>query len=215
MEKQKVGIVAVVYYEPEWVETEKQILACGVPVHFQDRKGVGSLAKAYNDGFRALMKRGDFEYVWFISNIHFDPNILPKLVESLDTTGYDCIHPTFESDHEFCRPDGSGEIKLVPFVEFTSPLVRTETFKKFPLDEHMPYWGHDFSWGMEVRKAGGNVSVHHGIQVDHIYIRFNVKQNGYNVTKHRHALRKSTNQSTKRRLRQLYGPGWSKLVRQL
>lgn len=205
----KVGIVSVIYLEPEWQQTRESIVACDVPTHYVDRQGRGSLAKSHNVGFRKLLeKHPDLDYVWFITNPKFDPAILPKLVEAMDETGYDCIHPAFDSDHLFCRPDGSGEIKAVPFVEFTAPIVKVDTFKKYPLDEYMPYWGHDFDFGYKVRSNGGVVAVHHGITVEHIYIRNNVNARPHYATTQRHELRRKSNRPTHKRLEQVYGKAW-------
>ncbi len=208
----KVGIVSVIYLEPEWIKTKMSIQECGVPTTYVNRDGTGSLALAYNSGFERILEDNDPEYIWFVSNPCFNSDILPKLVAAMDETGYDAIHPAFDSDHAPIRPDGSDLIKPVAFLEFTCPIVKTETFRKFRLDEHMPYWGHDLSWGYEVRKAGGIVAVHHGITVKHEYIRNTVNKRPHAVTKQRRRLRKMTNAQTFERLRQLYGEAWREVT---
>jgi len=201
----KVGIVSVIYLEPEWAETKACIQNCRVPTVYIDRKGVGSLAKALNEGFQELTDRYVLDYVWFITNPTFDNSVFTKLVHAMDDTGYDAIHPSFDSDHKHLQPDGSGEIKPVNFVEFTCPMVRVDTFQGLPLDEHMPYWGHDIDWGYRVRRDGGTVAVHQGTYVSHVYIRNRVKNKPHKATIIRRAKRKNTNAQTYRRLEQLYG----------
>lgn len=208
----RVGIVSVIYEEPEWQETKQAIEDCGILTAYVDRKGVGSLARAHNEGFKRITSETDLDYVWFITNVTFDPVILPKLVKSMVDTGYDAIHPAFDSDHVNCRPDGSGKIKAVPFIEFTAPMVRVDTFKKIKLDEKMPYWGHDVDWGYRVRKSGGTVAVDHSITVQHEYIRFKVNTKPNKVTQLRHQYRKNTNGQTKQRLVSLYGKNWRQLL---
>jgi hypothetical protein len=200
-----VGIVSVIYQEPEWINTQICIEQCGVPIEYVDRRGVGSLAKALNDGFKKINKKHRLDYVWFVTNPCFDSTVLPKLIVAMDETGYDAIHPSFDSDHKHLQPDGSGEIRPVTFVEFTCPIVRVETFQRLPLDELMPYWGHDIDWGYRVRRDGGTVAVHHGTYVKHEYIRNRVKTRPHRATLVRRAKRKRTNSQTYRRLEQLYG----------
>lgn len=200
-----VGIVSVIYEEPEWAETKKCIERCNVPTVYVDRGGVGSLAKALNEGYKTIVSQFQLDYVWFVTNPVFDSTVLPELVSAMTLTGYDAIHPSFDSDHKHIQPDGSNTVKLVNFVEFTCPIVKTETFAKFRLDELMPYWGHDLDWGYQVRNAGGQIGVHHGVYVKHVYIRNQVKAKPHIKTKMRRYERQRTNAQTRKRLEQKYG----------
>lgn len=204
----KTIVVSVVYSEPEWERTHRNLLALGVPVVFVARRpeGVGSLAEAINRGFRDACARYDFDYVWFVTNIWFGKSAVPQLEAALDTGKFAAVHPAFDSDHAFCRKrPGSTERVEVPFVEFTAPIVRREVMEKFPLDEAMPYWGHDLDWGVRVRAAGLKIGVDYGCTVEHSYIRNKAKTG---VTAQRAALRKQTDESTIRRMEEKYGDDW-------
>jgi hypothetical protein len=206
-----VGVVSIIYEEPEWKQTKKCIQRLNLPVVYVDRNGVGSLSKAFNRGFDKLLElHPDLKYVWMISNVVFNQDVLSKIIPYMEE--YDCIHPSFNSDHMHIRPQFYSGVKPVPFVEFTAPVVKVETFKKFPLDEELPYWGQDLSWGYEVRQAGGKIGVHYGTQVRHEYIRHKVRRKPLPVTKTRQRLRKETNHSTRERLRTLYGDNWGQVL---
>lgn len=205
-----IGIIAIIYKEPEWAETKRFIKRLNLPIVYVDRDGVGSMAKAYNRGFDYITKEHDLDFVWMLSNVVPYPDTLDKLASSMD--GYDALSPSFQSDHAHTRPQFFDGVKEAPFIEFTAPLVRVETFKKFPLDEQMPYWGHDLDWGYRVRQAGGKVGVHFGTQVRHEYIRFKVRRKPLPVTKERQRRRKETNQATRDRLTELYGENWARVL---
>lgn len=200
----RVAIVSVIYLEREWQETKACIEACGVPVYYVDRKGTGSLAEAYNRGFKQIDIPVD--YVWFISNPVFDNDALPLLIKAMTKTKYAAIHPSFNSDHKHIRNDNSGKVKEAKFVEFTAPIVRTDIFKDHPLNEDMPYWGHDLDWSYKVKKRGHKLGIHHGIEMRHTYMR---KMNRY-VTEKRKALRREAHLSTEAALIKLYGLNWKK-----
>lgn len=206
-----VCIVAVEYEEPEYTETRAAIENTGQDVVWVDRDGIGSLARAYNEGFREAQRRGA-GMVWFLSNITFGPDVLPRLVGSLaENPEYAAIQPPYDSDHAFLRPNGSGKVESVPYVEFTCPLVRANVFARFPLDERMPYWGHDLDWGFRVRQAGWKVGVDQGCEsIGHTYIRH--VQNPLPVTKKRHALRHASNRATRKALIRKYGNNWAQVL---
>lgn len=205
-----IGINSVIYEEPDWKRTKRDILACDVPTVFVDRGGVGSLAKAYNQGFYTLIDAyPDLKYVWFVSNVTFTYRLVMQLVTAMERSGYDAIHPCFTSDHLFCRCKGNG-LREVPFVEFTAPIVRVDTYKQIPLDEDMPYWGHDFDWGWKVRQAGGHIGVLDGVTLGHEYIRFRAKSKPHPKTLKRRQLRLDTNAQTEEKLVRLYGEDYRK-----
>lgn len=203
----KTVIVSIIYEEPEWKRTDRAIRQCGAPVVRVDRKGVGSLAHAYNTGFKAAKQFYKFDYIWFVSNPIFQPGILIDLEEAMDTTKFAAIHPFFNSDHKHMRSDGTGKIRPVPFIEFTAPIVRRTIFEKFKLDEKMPYWGHDLDWGYRVNQAGHKIAVHNGVGVRHEYIRHSAKRKQHPITKERHERRIATNAETLTRIQELYGRG--------
>lgn len=200
----KVSVVAIIYNEPEWTHTKECIEDIRDKVQeivYVDRGGVGSLAKAYNDGFRHLSEPTDI--VWFISNVTFNPDALDKLVKEMDK--YDGIHPAFDSDHKHIRPNGTDTVADAPFLEFTAPIVRYELFDKIQLDESMPYWGHDLDWSYRAKSIQARLGVHHGVVLGHTYIR-NSKPHA--VTLQRKRLRRLADSGTRSRLVELYGDKW-------
>lgn len=194
-------ILAVRYEEPQWLKTRACIEATGLPVHYVHRnpKGVGSLSEAINRGMREINTNG---LVWVVTNVTFTPETPLMLAAKMDD--YAILHPAFESDHRFCRPDGSGTDKPVPFVEFTAPMIKGETFQ--PLDEKMPYWGMDLDYCYRMWESGHRVGVHHGTTLGHDYIRKTTKFSP--ITAKRRAMRYQTNEATKTRLRVKYGTDW-------
>jgi GT2 family glycosyltransferase len=200
----EVCIISVIYEEPEWEETERLVLNAGAPVFFVDREGVGSLAKAINAGFSAFGK--DYKYCWFVTNITFGPTCFPNLIKEMKN-GWAALTPAFKSDHKLCRP-GEG-VRTVPFVEFTAPIVRSDVLLNFPLDEQMPYWGHDFDWGYRVRQAGHKLGCLATEIIDHVYIR---NSKDHPVTKARLRQRKRYNMSTGLALKRKYGKDYKKVL---
>ncbi|MFT3704650.1 MAG: hypothetical protein QM802_19955 [Agriterribacter sp.] len=201
-------IISIVYLEPEWIQTKRCIDATGLPVYYVERnpKGIGSLAEAINRGYKEA-KGHEYEYVWFVTNITFEPHVPYALCDSLDMfINVACIHPSFDSDHIHERNDGSGKVKSVPFVEFTSAMVRTSVFNNYPLDEDMPYWGHDPDHGVRLWLNNHAVAVDHGVQIGHTYIRNNTK--GHFVTSRRKIERAMMDEPTCNALQAKYGPDW-------
>lgn len=198
-------IISIVYHEPEWQQTKQCIEATGLPVHYVERspKGIGSLAEAINRGFRESGAI-DYQYAWIVTNITFEKDI-PKLL-SEGMGNYAAIHPAFESDHSHERPDGSGLVKSVPFVEFTAAMVDTEVFQYYPLDENMPFWGMDLDHGYRLHADGYKIAVHHGAQIGHTYIRNAKHKNAFTVK--RKAARRATDGRTKEALKKKYGENW-------
>lgn len=207
-----VAIVAVIYEEPEYAATREAIARTGAPVQWVDRKGVGSLAEAYNRGFRKAFAWAP-AFIWFVSNPRFAAGTLTRLGEHLSARpDLAALQPTYPSDHLRLRPDGSGLVKEVAFVEFTCPLVRTAVFAEHPLDEAMPYDGHDLDWGHRVRAAGWQLGADHGVQVEHEYIRHAKKRKPHLVTLRRARLREKARPATMAALEDRYGPGYAELL---
>lgn len=210
----KVVIVSIVYKENEWQETKKCVEACGVPVVYVERRpeGIGSLAEAINRGFKEAKKKYEPQYVWFVTNITFDPQILEILVSDMDKSRIiAALHPYFNSDHKHLQRFVLDTSKIfpnhfvrqVPFIEFTAAIVKSEIFEKFPLDEQMPYVGHDMAWSYEITRAGFYVGVHDNVTIGHTYIRHKDQNNKF--TKARRKMRRHAVEGTKRRLIELYG----------
>ncbi len=196
----KLNIVAVKYLEPEYKETLKSLNRLNIRIIFVDRKGVGSLAEAYNRGFEKV----NSEFVWFVSNISFKADVPLRLLANVGK--YAGIHPQFPSHHKFIR-NGKG-VQDCKFLEFTAPLVRSEVFKEIKLDESMPYWGHDIAFGIECEKRGYKLAIDHTTEVSHVYI-WDSKKNP--ITEERKRLRTESDLSTKNELNKKY-PEWEKYL---
>jgi len=203
----KTIIIALRYEESSWKQTWDCISKCGCPVIIADRNGMGNMAQAFNKAYQenevVIYK---YDYIWFVTNIVFNSDILPKMEQELDNSFCSAIHPSFESDHLFCRKDGSDIAKIVPFVEFTAPLIRRSLFDKFPLDERMPYWGHDLDWGYRINQASYKIAVHHGCEIQHTYIRNNESQE--DITLMRKKNRKLWDKHTTQVIIEKYGENW-------
>ncbi len=201
-------IISIVYHESEWLKTKRCIEATGLPMHYVERnpKGVGSLSEAINRGFNQSDAL-NHQYAFIVTNITFEPDLPARLADSIGN--HAAIHPAFDSDHIHERPDGSGLVKPVPFIEFTAAFVDTEIFQYYPLDEKMPYWGMDLDFSYRLWQDGYTVGVDHGATIGHTYIR-NAKPDRYTVQ--RKAARKATNNSTREALRKKYGNEWRNIV---
>lgn len=204
-------IIAIAYYEPAWKKTQDSLIQLDNRVILVDREGIGSMAGAYNFAFKEHAK--GYEYVWFVSNITFDPSMAQKLEQAMDDTQFAAIHPAMpNSDHVHMRPDRSGQVKEVPFIEFTSPIVRTNIFRKFPLDELMPYVGFDMDFGYRVRQHGHRIGVHHGLKIGHVYLRHSPD---HPITAERLANRRASDQMTIARLVEKYGADYKVKIKYL
>lgn len=203
-----VAVLAVIYHEPDWLETLRCMAGLdGVPVYLTDRNGAGGLAVAFNRGFNQhdLVR---YRYVWFLTNITFNPDILPLLVEGLEkhkTTAV-AIQPAYESDHRFLRPGDGNPVAEVPFVEFTCPLVRAPYYYREFLDPDLPYTGHDVDWGYRARKLGFSLLVHRKLIVGHTYIRHSKSTHPSTLVRSR--LRHAAEAGTQERLRKKWGVNW-------
>ena len=128
----KILIVALEYLEQEWQQTLNCIKATGLPYQIVSRDGVGNMSRAFNSA-----KIVAYDFVWFITNITFEKSVPFTLAENIGN--HVAIHPAFaSSDHRHQHPDGSGEVKEVPFIEFTAPMFKTWAFVQTKLDEQLP-----------------------------------------------------------------------------
>ena len=203
-------IISIIYHEKDWQETASLLSETGLKTTFVDRGGVGSLAKAYNEGVRRIVESGtNPDYVWLVSNVTFEPEIVHWLRDMCIIHTLDAIHPCFDSDHEFCTCGKTESVSEVPYIEFTAPLIRFEVLKQFPLNESMPYWGHDLDWGYRVRMNGHKIAVANRISVGHVYIRNAKKEK---VTLDRLNLRRKSDVKTRTELIRLYGQNWREVL---
>ncbi len=201
-------IIAIKYEEPEYQQTVDCIKSAGYPFIFIDRKpsGIGSLADAINRGVNFGKEQGaNFRYFWVITNVTFTPDVPAKLLQTIKEHKAAAIHPQFASDHKHIM-EGQG-VKSVPFVEFTAAMIDIEQWQ--PLDEQMPYWGHDLDHGYRVNQAGGTILVDHTVTIDHVYIR-NAKK--HQITMKRLELRRATDRQTSERLKEKYGAKWREIM---
>lgn len=206
----KVLIVALEYLEPEWQETKACIEATGLPVVYADREGVGNMSKAFN---KATFEFDQyvFDYFWFVTNIIFDKDLPNKLIHGMDETGFAAIHPAMKtSDHRHQWPDGSGEVKEVPFVEWTAPIVRADVFLNNPLDEMLAYYYFDLDFSYRVKQQGYKVGVHHGAEINHTYLRN--KQKPHPISEIRKQLRNYWTPKSQAHMESKYGKGWEQLM---
>jgi hypothetical protein len=204
----KVAILAMIYHEVDWLHTCAAIARLNrVPTFFADRQGINGLAGAFNGGFDS-QELGRFEYVWFLTNVHFHSIDFWRLVDAMDANPEAAaIQPAYQSDHKHLRSDGSGLVRSVPFIEFTCPMVRSEVFRKYPLDPGMPYTGHDVDWSFRVLQAGWMLGVHNQVMLDHKYLRHLPDQH-HPSTRERARLRKLAQAPTEARLADKYGSDW-------
>jgi hypothetical protein len=215
-------IIALKYEEPEYQETIKCIEATGLPVIWANRDGVGNYSRAFNEAFKhgvvwmpnaldAFMIPIDFKYTWMISNITFAPDIPFKLAEVLDKmTNVSAVHPAMPgSDHRHQWPNIDPCPTIVPFIEWTAPMVRTDAFRSVKLNEELAYYYMDLDWCYRISRVHklGNVAVAHHAVIGHTYLR-SARQ--HLVSKIRSQLRDWWTPRSQREMARIYGPGWKK-----
>jgi len=135
----KVCIISLKYLEPYWESTQKNIVDSKLPVIYVDRGGVGSMTTAFNScipKLHELFNDNLPEYLFFVTNNNFTLDTINRLVESMDSTGFAAIHPTHDSDHPSHVNNKSGQVIETKYIEWTSPIVRTDLFLKYPLNEN-------------------------------------------------------------------------------
>lgn len=202
----------MVYLEPYWRQTQADIYKSGYPVIFVDRDGVGSMSKAFNtcipkikDKFKENMP----EYLFFVTNIRFDKNLIDRLIYSMDSSGFGAIHPVHESHHKSHRYDGHEELIETKFIEWTAPIVRTDLFLKLNLNENYRYWYFDLVWSFYAKKMGYKVGVDHGARIDHKYLLDNKT---HIISKTRDELRWYYDPEEKKSLIKEFGFNWKDLL---
>lgn len=197
-------IVALEYLEPEWEETLADIKATNLNYEIVSRDGVGNMSRAYNSIL--LDPFWDAEFIWFVSNIRFDADVPYILEAGLKETGWAGIHPSMKSsDHKSHHPHPIRTHKQTPYIEWTAPMVRSDVFLREPLDEMLPYYYMDLDWSYRVNDKG--VGVHHGCQVDHVYLR-NAEE--HPIGKIRKQLRNYWTPISQKHMEQKWGKDWTK-----
>lgn len=199
--------VVLIYLEPGWAEkTAYCLLKAGFTmsnVRTVDREGVGSMSKAFN---RAMFDQTiTTPYVWWVTNIEFEPDVPTKLFEALEyKPNVAAIHPGFASDHPHIR--NSQRLELAPFVEFTAPMFNYDALHEIgPADEALPYIGMDIDWSYRAKEKGFDLMVDGSTKIEHTYLH---QGQGHTISKIRAALRSYHIPATYARLEQKYGPDW-------
>ena len=203
---QKLAIIALKYLEPEWQETQDCLSKVNYPVFYADRDGVGNMSRAFNEAFDKYVK-GKFEYVWFVTNITFAPDVPDKLLDALENCCINAIHPAMStSDHLHLRSDCTDSVRIVPFIELTAPMFSTYVLGKFPLCEATPYYYMDLIISKQINDTDGFVAVHNGAEVHHTYLRN--KANKHPISIIRERLRNYHTPLSKAYMVNTYGEDW-------
>ena len=174
------------------------------------RGGVGSMSAAFNRGMRHIAP--DIKYTWMITNVTFDPAMFLHLVDVMEQNPKcAAIHPSFISDHPHIRPTGRSEVREVPYIEWTAPMVRMEAWAEIgQLDEEMPYWGMDLDWSYRAKLTGWKLLVSDVYALNHTYLR--ACSGEHEVTRRRRVERAKYDVSTEKRLHGKWGDDWMRLL---
>ena len=208
---QKLAIIALKYLEPEWQETQDCLSKVNYPVFYADRDGVGNMSRAFNEAFDKYVK-GKFEYVWFVTNITFAPDVPDSLLSTLQMANefklkFIACHPGMNSsDHVTHWVDGSDIIKTVPFVELTAPMYNCRLFEEYMFCEHTWYYYMDLIIGYHARQDGYELLVDTSVEVNHTYLRKQVKKHPISII--REQLRNHQTPLSKAYMVKTYGEDW-------
>ncbi len=186
------------------------------PIIYADRDGVGNMSRALNEAFNKI-KFIEFgskcgvdritlcKYVWFITNVTFNPDVPEKLMQVLDSDpNIAAVHPAMaSSDHRHLWP---GETRDVPFIEFTAPMFRASDFARFMLDENTPYYYMDLIISHQLKQEGKRLVCVGDAAVYHTYLRNERKQ--HPITNIRGQLRDYHTPLSKRYMEEKYGAEW-------
>jgi hypothetical protein len=193
-----IHIVLLEYLEPDFKQTIECVLRTGLPYTIVSRDGVGNMSRAYNT---ILNKHINAKYVWFVSNITFDSDVPNKLAETLESTGWAACHPIMKSsDHQFQWE--AKEPKATPFIEWTAPMVRYDSFKLCCLDEMLPYYYMDLDWCYRIRPEKVGIAP---VEIQHTYLR-NKKE--HPIGQIRKQLRNYWTPLSQHHMVQKYGKDW-------
>ena len=196
-------IISLKYLEPYYENTLKCLQEIPYPILFADRDGVGNMSRAFNEVFE--MMPFNVEYVWFLTNVTFTPDVPEKLMQVLDSDpNIAAVHPAMAtSDHRHLWP---GETRDVPFIEFTAPMFRAADFARFMLDENTPYYYMDLIISHQLKQAGKRLVCVGDAEVHHTYLRNERKQ--HPITNIRKQLRDYHTPLSKRYMEQTFGADW-------
>lgn len=208
-----ITIVSIIYKENDWQQTKECIVETGLPVIYVERNpvGVGSLAEAINRGVRMAPES---EFLFIVTNCTFSRDMPARLVEAFQDAapGLVAVAPCFDSDHEHIKQANHAcPLQVVPFVEFTAIMVRDVIMRQFPLDEDMPYVGHDMDFAAQMRKEGHYLVVDHREKLGHTYLRHKKERNAY--TEKRKKLRHQAQPKTVLKLKMKYGMNYKDIIK--
>ena len=196
-------IISLKYLEPYYENTLKCLQEIPYPILFADRDGVGNMSRAFNEVFERMPF--NVEYVWFLTNVTFSPDVPEKLMQVLDSDpNIAAVHPAMAtSDHRHLWP---GETRDVPFIEFTAPMFRAADFARFMLDENTPYYYMDLIISHQLKQEGKRLVCVGDAEVQHTYLRNERKQ--HPITNIRKQLRDYHTPISKRYMEQTFGADW-------
>ena len=202
------------YLEKDYQQTRECLHALETHgrIRYAERDGIGSMTRAWNTVIESMNEDLGYvdgiKYYWFPTNIIFDPSVPDRLAGSLDVSGGYAICPEYLSDHQHLRPDGSSEVREVPFIEFTAPMIRADVFSSFRLDEEYWYYWWDLIFSRELRRHGMKMYCDHAVKVEHVYLRNNQKKE--RVSQLREQVRNWRNSIEIPTLETKFGPEWKK-----
>ena len=199
----RLAIISLKYLEPYYENTLKCLQEIPYPILFADRDGVGNMSRAFNEVFERMPF--NVEYVWFLTNVTFSPDVPEKLMQVLDSDpNIAAVHPAMAtSDHRHLWP---GETRDVPFIEFAAPMFRAADFARFMLDENTPYYYMDLIISHQLKQEGKRLVCVGDAEVQHTYLRNERKQ--HPITNIRKQLRDYHTPISKRYMEQTFGADW-------
>lgn len=215
--------IVLLYEEKGWTEKTVQ---CLIDAGFQEeqimyanRDGVGNMSRAFNEAvkkngnvFQTRMDDLNFtpgkKFIWFLTNVEFPPEMPLSLLSAFDSETA-IVHPAFDSEHPHMNK-AFGVVPDVPFIEWTSPMVRALPFFYFGmLDEKMPYWGMDLHFSHQCRERGYCLKVDGRYRLKHNYLRVHSPEK---ISQIRKELRYLYDKPTENRLIEIYGEDYLQVI---
>ena len=205
----KIQPIVLAYDEAGWTEkTTACLIAAGLDnIHYADRDGVGSMAKAFNrSAAQVMIREQPPEYIWFVTNVTFPPEMPAALLQAIEADERAiAIHPAFDSDHPHIRQYGQ-EVRPAPFIEWTAPLVWARGWEEVgPLDEAMPYVHFDLDWSRRAAIAGWSLLVDSRYRLGHTYLW---KEAPEPISQLRRSLRSLRHAGSLARMEEKWGQDW-------
>ncbi len=201
--------IVLQYEEPEWTDrTVKSLQDAGIEkIWFADRRGVGSMSKAFNEAVIDVLyheKPPMESLIWWVTNVTFTPDVPQTLLSCFDGVegaAAAAVHPKFDSDHPHIRQGGWD----VPFLEWTAPMIRVKALYEVGLlDQDMPYVGMDIDWCWRAKQQGWFFEVP-DCRVEHKYLRHNKP---FDVSLQREKMRNAAWPGTQEKLKKKWGDNW-------